>query len=125
MDSILLSMLREFYRRRRMDQEAEKTSIAALMSVILRRKLNRTVDVKWMVKNQDYAREVIRISRELDVADLNGYADHFEKLMFAPSSSGTKAKDVDPVQSYESSRSLANQELQQTEDVARYIGHLR
>lgn len=108
-----------------MDHEAEKTSVAALMSVILRRKLNRMVDVKWLVKNHEYAREVIRISRELDMSDLNGYTDHFEQLMFGEKSEANKAKEVSNVSSsYESSRSL-NQETQLADDVQRYIGHLR
>lgn len=109
-----------------MDQEAEKTSVAALMSVILRRKLNRTVDVKWLVKNQEYAREVIRISRELDMSDLNGYADHFEELMFGKNGDSKKAKDVSDVSTIaESSRSLGSEETQPTDDAKRYIGHLR
>ena len=35
----------------------EKTSVAALISVILRRKLGRVVDVKWLIKNEAYAKE--------------------------------------------------------------------
>ena len=60
----------------------EKLSVAALIGVILRRRINRTIDVKWLVENEMYAREIIRLSREQKLEDLNEYADHLEKLMF-------------------------------------------
>ena len=109
-----------------MDLEADKTSVAALMSVILRRKLNRTVDVKWLVKNHEYAREVLRISRELDMPDLNRYADHLEELMFGHGSDTHKAKETgDDLPVAESSRSTGTEEAQLSNDTKRYIGHLR
>jgi len=75
--------------------ETEKTSVAALISVILRRKINRVIDVKWLVKNQEYAREIINISRELELPDLNDYANHLETLMFGSiSSPAVKSKPV-------------------------------
>lgn len=60
----------------------EKLSVAALIGVILRRRINRTIDVKWLVENEAYAHEIIRLSREQKLEDLNEYADHLEKLMF-------------------------------------------
>jgi len=66
--------------------ETDKTSVAALISVILRRKANRIIDVKWLVKNQEYAREIINLSREQGQDDLNEYASHLERLMFGASS---------------------------------------
>ena len=66
--------------------ETDKTSVAALISVILRRKANRIIDVKWLVKNQEYAREIINLSREQGQDDLNEYASHLERLMFGISS---------------------------------------
>jgi len=66
--------------------ETDKTSVAALISVILRRKANRIIDVKWLVKNQEYAREIINLSREQGQDDLNEYASHLERLMFGTSS---------------------------------------
>jgi len=71
--------------------ETEKTSVAALISVILRRKANRIIDVKWLVKNQEYAREIINLSREQGQDDLNEYASHLEKLMFGASSAPATA----------------------------------
>lgn len=63
----------------------EKLSVAALIGVILRRRINRTIDVKWLVENDAYAREIIKISREQKLEDLNEYADHLEKLTFGES----------------------------------------
>jgi hypothetical protein len=59
----------------------EKLSVAALIGVILRRRINRTIDVKWLVENDAYAREIIKISREQKLEDLNEYADHLEQLI--------------------------------------------
>lgn len=60
----------------------ERMSVAALMGVILRRKINRTIDVKWLIENEAYAQEIIKLCREQDLADLTEYADHLERLMF-------------------------------------------
>lgn len=60
----------------------EKVSIAALISVILRRKISRTIDIKWLVENEAYAKEIIELCREQGLVNLNEYADHLEKLMF-------------------------------------------
>jgi hypothetical protein len=60
----------------------EKVSVAALISVILRRKISRTIDIKWLVENEAYAKSIIALSRQQDLADLNEYVDHFELLMF-------------------------------------------
>ena len=60
----------------------EKVSVAALISVILRRKISRTIDIKWLVENEAYAKSIIALSREQGLTDLNEYVDHFEILMF-------------------------------------------
>ena len=60
----------------------EKVSVAALISVILRRKISRTIDIKWLVENEAYAKNIIALSREQGLTDLNEYVDHFELLMF-------------------------------------------
>lgn len=63
----------------------EKVSVAALMGVILRRKLSRTIDIKWLVENEVYAKNIIALSREQGLADLDKYTDQFEMLMFGKS----------------------------------------
>ena len=60
----------------------EKMSIAALLSVNLRRKVNRTIDVQWLLENEDYAREIIKFTRAQGQTDLIDYANTLEKLIF-------------------------------------------
>ena len=62
--------------------ESEKTAIAAHLYVTLRRKLNRLIDVEWLLKNEDYAREVIGMSRQQGLEDLAHYADRMEEMIF-------------------------------------------
>lgn len=44
--------------------ESEKLAIAAHLHVAMRRKIGRVIDVEWVVRNTDYAREVIRVARQ-------------------------------------------------------------
>ncbi|MDI1298517.1 hypothetical protein [Methylotenera sp.] len=67
----------------------EKVSVAALISVILRRKISRTIDIKWLVENEAYAKNIIALSREQGLTDLNKYVDRFEILMFGKLSTPT------------------------------------
>ncbi|MDI1308601.1 MAG: hypothetical protein PSV17_04100 [Methylotenera sp.] len=60
----------------------EKVSVAALISVILRRKISRTIDIKWFVENEAYATHIIALCREQGLTDLNEYVDRFEIMMF-------------------------------------------
>ena len=65
---------------------SDKVSVAALISVILRRKINRTIDVKWLVQNDAYAQEIIKLCREQAQDDLTEYADRLDQLTFGKSS---------------------------------------
>lgn len=116
--------------------DTDKTSVAALMSVVFRRKHNRTIDVKWLVKNEAYAREIIRISREEGPAELMEYANHFEELMFgkvskpatpAPKPMPSKAATMGFEKTLPPNASLlAQQDSEPSEaDISKYIGHLR
>jgi hypothetical protein len=65
--------------------------IAAHMHVLLRRKTGRVTDTEWLASNVDYAREIVRFTREKattdDHADLLALADKLEAaipLMAAP-----------------------------------------
>jgi hypothetical protein len=62
--------------------EAEKTGIAAHLYVTLRRSANRVIDVEWMSKNEEYAREVIHLARQQGSEELKHYADRYEELVF-------------------------------------------
>jgi len=108
--------------------ETEKTSVAALISVILRRKINRVIDVKWLVKNPEYAREIINISRELELPDLNDYANHLENLMFGSvTTSAVKPKPAieDSVASPAEPVGSNDEEKVGEIDPSKYVGSLR
>ncbi|MBC7697523.1 MAG: hypothetical protein H7Z70_04060 [Bacteroidia bacterium] len=114
----------------------ERMSVAALIGVILRRKINRTIDVKWLIENEAYAQEIIKLCREQDLADLTEYADHLEKLMFpkeafkpsgfAPTTFQTKPPTIQPI-----AKPIAVElpdEIEAEEEIAnpnKYVGGLR
>jgi hypothetical protein len=62
--------------------ESAKLAVAGLIGATLRRKLNRVIDVEWLLHNEDYAREVMSIARKQGVIELNQYADRMEELFF-------------------------------------------
>jgi hypothetical protein len=64
------------------EKTAEKTAIAAHLYITLRRKLNRVIDVEWLVKNEDYAREVIGMARQPGLEEAAHYTDRMEELIF-------------------------------------------
>jgi hypothetical protein len=43
-------------------RDSDKLAMAAHLHVLMRRKLGRVTDVEWLVRNDDYAREVIRVA---------------------------------------------------------------
>lgn len=66
-------------------------ALAAHLHVLLRRKTGRVTDTEWLAGNADYAREILRFTREKatagDHADLLALADKLEAaipLMVAP-----------------------------------------
>jgi hypothetical protein len=65
-----------------MMNESDRKSIAALLYVTLRRTANRVIDVEWLGKNEDYAREVIQLARQHGTHELAHYADRYEALVF-------------------------------------------
>ena len=108
----------------------EKISVAALISVILRRKLGRTIDVQWLVKNAAYAREIINLSREQKLDDLTGYANKLEMLIFGTNTAIAMPAAVEVNRSFVATKVATNEEdedeIDETKiDVSKYIGHLR
>ncbi|CUA97484.1 hypothetical protein [Thiomonas bhubaneswarensis] len=61
---------------------SEALALAAHLHVLLRRKIGRVTDTEWMAQNADYAKEVLRVARAENDADLNQWADRFEAVMF-------------------------------------------
>ena len=63
--------------------EGERLSaVATHLYVRLRRDGGRVIDVLWLLRNQDYAREVVRLARAIPDAEVERLADRFEELMF-------------------------------------------
>ena len=112
--------------------ENEKTAVAALISVILRRKLGRIIDVKWLIKNEDYAREIIMLSRDQGLEDLTSYANNLENLIFGAFKPTVSTLIVKPTLKAAHSPSAPtitwddDEEFDDRDiDVSKYIGHLR
>ena len=55
-------------------------SVAGRIHVLLRRELNRIVDVEWMCADAVYAREVIKLARTADSDELHKLADRVEQV---------------------------------------------
>jgi len=64
------------------DNAAERTAIAAHLYIALRRKINRVVDVEWLVRNEDYAREIITLGRRPGLEELASHVNRLEELVF-------------------------------------------
>jgi hypothetical protein len=109
----------------------DKISIAALVSVTLRRKTNRTIDVKWLVENDVYAAEIIKLCREQGQDDLTEYADRLDKLVFGKTNTtiANFAKKVAPKTSPAwAERQTLERELDEEDgklDTSKYVGRLR
>ena len=113
-------------------------SIAALISVKLRRETSRTIDVKWLVTNEVYAKEIIKLCREQSTDELAEYANHLDKLMFGagsaasnyglsdkpkPTAIETSTKKEEP--SYYEDDETEQNELDGKLDSSKYISGLR
>jgi hypothetical protein len=55
-------------------------SVAGRIHVLLRRELNRIIDVEWMCADPVYAREVIKLARAVDSDELHKLADRVEQV---------------------------------------------
>jgi hypothetical protein len=55
-------------------------SVAGRIHVLLRRELNRIIDVEWMCADPVYAREVIKLARTADFDELHKLADRVEEV---------------------------------------------
>ena len=65
-----------------MSNTSELFAIAAHLHVLLRRKTGRVTDTEWLATNAEYARAIVRFSREKAAAegheDLQQWADKLE-----------------------------------------------
>lgn len=55
-------------------------SLAGRMHVLLRREINRIIDVEWMCIDVEYAKEVIKLARNVEVDELHKLADRIEAV---------------------------------------------
>jgi hypothetical protein len=55
-------------------------SVAGRIHVLLRREINRIIDVEWMCADPVYAREVIKLARAADSDELHKLADRVEEV---------------------------------------------
>ncbi len=103
---------------------SEKLAIAAHLHVLLRRKTGRVTDTEWMAGNAEYAREIVRFSRQsakndghLDLAE---WADKLEGALQLGSSVPKQASSTVPA------ALAASQELSApAEGIMRYVRGLR
>jgi hypothetical protein len=55
-------------------------SLAGRMHVLMRREINRIIDVEWMCADAAYAREVIKLARTVDSDELHKLADRVAQV---------------------------------------------
>jgi hypothetical protein len=55
-------------------------SLAGRMHVLLRREINRIIDVEWMCIDAGYAKEVIKLARSAEADELQVLADRIEAV---------------------------------------------
>jgi hypothetical protein len=55
-------------------------SVAGRIHVLLRREINRIIDVEWMCADPVYAREVVKLARTVDSDELHKLADRVEEV---------------------------------------------
>lgn len=55
-------------------------SLAGRMHVLLRREINRIIDVEWMCADAAYAKEVIKLARSVDSDELHKLAERVEQV---------------------------------------------
>ncbi len=78
--------------------DTEILAVASRLHVLLRRHANRITDIVWMVANAEYAREVLRIVRAANDAEMTALADRFVALM--PAAGQLPADEPRPSRSY-------------------------
>lgn len=45
-----------------MPSDSEKLAVAAHLHVLMRRKMGRVTDIEWLVRNAEYAQEIVRMA---------------------------------------------------------------
>ena len=58
----------------------ERFAIATHLYVLLKRRLNRSIDTVWLMENADYSREIARLCRSTGEEELIKLAARLEEL---------------------------------------------
>ncbi|MEK8048414.1 hypothetical protein [Ideonella margarita] len=76
--------------------DSEKLALAAHLHVVMRRKLGRVTDVEWMVRSQEYAREIIRVAlAEPDQPEMHDWARKLEAALLPAVAPVRAARNLD------------------------------
>ena len=71
-----------------MADNEQLTSLATHLYVRLRRDGGRVIDVIWLMRNQEYAREILRLARSIPEPELEKLTDRIEELIFGTRGAG-------------------------------------
>lgn len=94
--------------------DVDKLAIASRLYVRIRHNQARMIDVVWLIQDEAYAREIMRLARSDSDPELHKLAARFEAVMNgAPETPVEKAADSSPVEKTE------------VEVASHYIGALR
>lgn len=74
----------------------EKMSVAMHLYMRLKRNTGRIVDVMWLVRNEQYALEILKLAKAIPDEELGKFAKRFEQLMFSGGSRQASADSEPP-----------------------------
>lgn len=78
----------------------EKFAAAAHLYVLLRRKSGRVVDTVWLLRNKDYALEILRLARQQSDDEIAKLADRLQVMMFGDQQASEDSPLTDPPRRY-------------------------
>jgi hypothetical protein len=80
--------------------DSEKLAIAAHLHVVMRRKVGRVTDVEWIVKNPEYAREIIKLAKADPAhAEVVEWGEKLEAALFPADAKASKEVAANPAAS--------------------------
>lgn len=103
-----------------MSENEQLTSLATHLYVKLRRDTGRVIDVIWFMRNDEYAREILKIARGVRDAELDKLIERIEIILHG----GGKASHGTPAPSPVPVADLSPAEVQ-AHATGRYRGGLR
>jgi hypothetical protein len=73
-----------------MSSDSEKMAVAAHLHVLMRRKMGRVTDVEWLVRNAEYAQEIIRVAcQQAEHPEVAEWGARLRGMLFPKPPSGT------------------------------------